>query len=81
MRRYLERRFTIESLELTTYELIKILKEKEFEAGVVEKIKGLLQNSDLVKFAKFTPAKSLADELVSDLTGIIDKTKPIEQKV
>ena len=78
LRRYLERRFTIESLELTTFELVRILKEKEFDAGVVGKIKDLLENSDLVKFAKFSPPKSLADDLVRELTDIVEMTTPKE---
>ncbi len=80
LRRYLERRFYIESLELTTFEVVRVLKEKEFEAGVVERIKDLLENSDLVKFAKFSPPKSMADNLVRELTDIVETTKPVEER-
>ncbi len=79
LRRYLEQGFQMEALERTTYEIALELKEKNFERAAVEKIKGVLQNADLVKFAKFVPPPRLADELVRAVCEVVDLTKPKEE--
>ena len=79
LRRYLDRRFQMETLELTTFEILKGLKEKEFDAGLTEKIKELLEHSDLVKFAKFIPPCSAADTMTGHLKEAVEKTLPQEE--
>ena len=79
LRRYVERSLEIETLELTTPEIMAALKEKNFREDALEKSRGLLENADLVKFAKFFPPRSLADELAEDLLRIIDWTRPAPQ--
>lgn len=76
LRRYFERRYRIEALESTTVECLARLKELTLERSLHEKVRNLLERADLVKFAKFIPARGLADELVSDLTLILEGTKP-----
>lgn len=75
LRRYLERRFGVETLELTTFELMQRLKEKEFNNALSAKIRNILENSDLVKFAKYLPPRALADELEILLRQIVEETK------
>lgn len=77
LRRYLERRFQIETFDKTTFEIIGELKRKEFATPIFEKIKTVLENSDLVKFAKMVPKRLLADELVAQLVQIVGETKPV----
>jgi hypothetical protein len=79
LRRYLERRFQIETLELTTVEAVRVLKVKEFDADVVDGVKTILENADLVKFAKYLPPDGLENQLETALTALIDKTKPAEE--
>ena len=79
LRRYLERGFQVETLELTTLELVKILKEKNFGAEILQRVKHVLENSDLVKFAKFIPPRTLADELMAEVARIVELTKPKEE--
>ena len=55
------------------------LKQKEFAPALLEKIKSVLENSDLVKFAKMTPKRLLADELVAQLIQIVDMSKLITE--
>ena len=76
LRRYLERRFEMEALELTTFEILKNIIDKQFSILLIEKIKDLLESSDLVKFAKFIPPRSLADRLSAVLCAIVEETKP-----
>ncbi len=78
LRRYLERRFQIEALEQTTFEILRTLKEKEFETAVIDKTKRVLEEADLVKFAKVVPPRSLADELGGEIEAIVQMTKLVE---
>jgi len=77
LRRYLERRFDLRALDLTTAETLLLLREKGSEADVMEKIKSVLENSDLVKFAKFTPPPELVVTLERELVDVVSKTRPV----
>lgn len=81
LRRYFQRQFNFDTFEWTTFEFLKFLKEKEFEKPVLEKIKTVLDNSDLVKFAKFEPRPMLAEELAAEIRMIVDLTRPKEEAV
>lgn len=85
IRGYIERELHVPALESTTDELISVLKDfndtKSIETTkeTIEKLKGLLQESDLVKFAK---SKPLSHEIEGDrknATFIIDNLKPKKQ--
>lgn len=81
LRRYLERRYQIEALELTTTELATLLKNKNFDTEIIKQVKNLLDQSDLVKFAKFEPTLELADQLERDLKQIVEKTRSVADEV
>ena len=82
LRRYVQRGFGIDTYDKTTFEIMYSLKEEEINGQAREKIKIIFENSDLVKFAKFTPPGSLADDLVTELGLVLDITapKPDEEK-
>lgn len=80
LRRYLDRRFQMETLELTTFEILKNLKDKEFDAGLIEKIKELLENSDLAKFAKYLPPRTAAEQMTALLKDVVEKTIPQKEE-
>ena len=52
---YLENRFFITAMEETTTELLASLQEIDYQDGTFEKVKEILDLSDLVKFAKYEP--------------------------
>ena len=79
LRRYLQRQFQIEALEQTSFEITRSLKEKAFAGEAVSKASELLEQSDLVKFAKFVPPRRRADELAAKLAEFVDQTKPAEE--
>jgi hypothetical protein len=79
LRRYLERQFQIEALEQTSFEITRSLKEKQFAGEAVSRASELLEQSDLVKFAKFVPPRRRADELAAKLAEFVNETKPVEQ--
>ncbi len=55
VRDYLERRFAMPALKLTTWELARQLREAELDRAAVQLFKGVFDRADLVKFAKITP--------------------------
>ena len=55
LRAYLERRFGMPALKLTTWELARQLREAELERGAVQLFKTVFDRADLVKFAKIVP--------------------------
>lgn len=85
IRGYIERELHVPALESTTDELISVLKDfndtKSIETTneTIEKLKGLLQESDLVKFAKSKPLSHEIEEDRTDAKYIIDNLKPKKQ--
>ncbi|MCF8277603.1 MAG: hypothetical protein K9J17_12790 [Flavobacteriales bacterium] len=55
IREYVEFRFDVLALEMTTDETVSALKLKGLEDGKVQTLKQMLQMADLAKFAKYTP--------------------------
>jgi len=81
LRRYFERRYGIQALELTTHELIPILKEKIDDRGVTDTVEKILDRCDLAKFAKYDPGYAEGQESENSLRDAVEKTKPVEEKV
>ena len=79
LRRYFDRGFQIDTLERTTVESLKILKEKNFQEPALMKIRNVLENSDLVKFAKYAPPPSVGEALAGEVLQIVELTKPPDQ--
>lgn len=64
IRRYLEREFELTAMEETTYELQRSLRENGIlDKGLQKHVIGLLQESDIVKFAKIRPNPTDASQL------------------
>ena len=76
LRRYLERRFRVEALERTSAELLEELKRLSLEKEILDEVREVLTETDLVKFAKYIPSYELAARLESLLLDAIEKTKP-----
>ncbi len=74
LRRYLERRFAIEALEKTSSEIRLDLEKNAFDRELTSRIWEVLSESDLVKFAKYTPDRALADRLEQDILKIVEAT-------
>ena len=54
MKEYIDRRFEIDAPEMTTGELFDALKDRtELTPELYEKMKGLFETADFVKFAKY----------------------------
>ncbi len=88
-REYIERRFGVQSLELSTTETMENLRDARLDvdetvsAIFIGTTEELLRRADLVKFAKFTPDIQTALEDWETIRRLIEQTTPRqkEQKV
>ena len=87
VRGYIERELNIPALEVTTDELIDILndfnevKSIETDKETIYKLRKLLQESDLVKFAKSKPMAHQIEADRKDAKLIIDNLKPKKEAI
>jgi hypothetical protein len=65
VRRYLERRYRVLAMESPTSFTVAAIREKEVTRETLDLIGSLLDETDLVKFAKFLPAEEAAGALVA----------------
>ncbi|MCP4723483.1 MAG: protein BatD [bacterium] len=77
-RLYLQRRYFIPVLEKTTSETNELMQKQNVEDKVIRKVNDLLEESDLVKFAKFTPDNSTSESYLDLAYDIVETTKIIE---
>ncbi len=75
IRRYIEGRYFIIALELTTFELIEKMRAAEVETEIVQMIHDFLDNCDLVKFAKYQPTEKENVEIIERAVEIVERTK------
>ncbi len=76
LRSYFQRRFHILAGESTTFEILAELSKKEIERGLLEKIKEVLEWTDLAKFAKWIPEPSQVVLITQKSTQIVEASKP-----
>lgn len=87
IRAYIERELKIPALESTTDELIDTLKDFDDTKSIettketIQKLKELLQESDLVKFAKSKPLSDEIEQDRKDAKNVIDNLKPKKEEV
>ncbi|MBI4353125.1 MAG: hypothetical protein HY593_04270 [Candidatus Omnitrophica bacterium] len=74
LRRYLQRRFGAPALDLTTDEILRRLKEEKLDSEAAGKVRGVLGNADLVKFAKLVPPNALAERMAGELRAVVEMT-------
>jgi len=77
LRQYVEGRYYIDALEMTTRQLTEKMTAERIDSDHVQHLQAILDLSDLVKFAKFVPPESLQQRAVPDAIAFVDKTKLI----
>jgi hypothetical protein len=80
LRRYLERRFQIEALDLTSAETVARLKGKELPRSVVDRVRELFETADFAKFAKQIPPRVAGERARASLMEVVESTRPVEEK-
>ena len=75
VRAYVEGRFGVDALEMTTREVLDGLRAHELEQAVLDDCRRLLERCDLVKFAKDRPAPDRCREVVPLGRSLVDRTR------
>jgi len=78
LRVYVEARFNVDALEMTTGEVIAGLQGRDLAPGVIDESRRFLVACDLVKFAKRRPSDSESMALIPIVRGIVDATTPAD---
>jgi hypothetical protein len=71
-----ERRFGFSATDMTTYEIKQEILRLNIEDNLDSKLRELLDNSDLVKFAKFVPDDSFKEDDFQRAWVFVNETKP-----
>ena len=75
LREYIENRYFLKALEMTTTEVLGAIEKAGLQEKMGESVTDVLTESDLVKFARFIPDKSVGDKLISDTVAMVENTK------
>jgi hypothetical protein len=76
IRHYMERRYGIQAMEMTSHEILEEWKLSGENTGDLdEKLNGLLNLADLVKFAKQKPVASENEENMERAYDFVERTK------
>lgn len=78
LRRYIVERFNINAMEMTSGEILDILRKDHEADSVYENLKQILNLSDYVKFAKMNPLPSENEQSLSNAYLFINQTKKEE---
>ena len=78
VRVYVEGRFGVDAMEMTTGEVIDGLLRTDADRGAVADVRRVLDRCDLVKFAKLRPAISECRELAPLARRVVEVTTPVE---
>ncbi len=78
LRIYVEKRFQVLATESTTYELMRLLKQKSLDRQLYEKIDEVLNAADLAKFAKWKPEPAQVIQINQKSKQIVEESKPKE---
>lgn len=77
VRVYIEERFDIMAIEMTTYEIVDGLNGHPINDEVMQKLTGSLELADLVKFAKANPNALENDTCLNNVIDFVNETKTI----
>ena len=75
LRKYIERRFNINALELTTDEILVLFKRDRSTQSVYQNLRQILQLADLVKFAKIQPLENENEMSIMNSYLFVNQTK------
>lgn len=81
LRQYIEGQFEIEAVEMTTVELIGILRQSDiFPKNHRQRLQGVLEQADLVKFARFQPDSTSSLRLVNYAIKWLKDTERLQNR-
>ncbi len=78
LRRYIDERFGVNAMEMTTTEILDMLHGIQEVKPVFDKLQQILQLADFVKFAKIHPLPDENDLSLTNAYLFVNETKPVE---
>lgn len=81
IRQYLEERYQIKALEMTTDEIALSLAKADFDQKYTGELKEILQIADLVKFAKATPENDIHSKFMIKARSFVQNTSSKEEEL
>jgi hypothetical protein len=78
LRKYIEERFKIGAMEMTSGEILTDIKKFNEADPVYDKLKQILILADFVKFAKYKPLPDENESSITSAYSFVDSTKPEE---
>ena len=79
LREYIDERFHVNAMEMTSSEIISILRRNEDAKLVNHKLKEILEMADFVKFAKMRPLPEDNEAVMRNAITFVEETKPVEE--
>ncbi len=79
LRNYIDRRFSINAMEMTSSQIISILRKNEETKAVNEQLGKILEMADFVKFAKVRPLPDDNEVAYQRAVTFVEETKPVEK--
>lgn len=76
LREYLGNRYGFDSLEMSTEELLGMARRLPVTTDDFHDLRGLLEETDLVKFAKYLPSLDTSRELLGRTGAFVERTTP-----
>ncbi len=77
VREYLENRYGVIALEMTTDEIVQSLKKRDLEKHHIDELRNILQVADLVKFAKSKPNVNIHREFMDKAVTFVKETQQV----
>ena len=81
IRTYIEHRFGIIAMEMTTGEIMQSVRNLNFDAGALEKLSHLLTIADMVKFAKVLPLPGENEMSMQHSYEFINMTREVKTEI
>lgn len=78
IRQYYESLYNLPALESTSRELLTMLKNGAIDENLVDDTRAVLQEADMVKFAKFTPTNEQADRALEKAYNFLERARKID---
>ena len=79
LRVYIDRRFHINAVEMTSTQIIETLKKNEETKAVNEQLEMILEVADIVKFANARPLADDNEVAFQRAVNFVEETRPVEQ--
>jgi len=78
IRRYYESLYSLPALESTSRELLQMLQRGAIDEDLLKDTRAVLQEADMVKFAKFTPTQEQANRALRKAYNFLDRAKSVD---